>query len=590
MISTLYIVYDSNKNNIYKIGETIDLEKRIKQYRTYIPKIEIKFSIKTQYASQIEDIILRDFYDFREKKEDGLPTEWINKPLNEIINKIIYYTNNLSLFENINNENNCKWILKSGPNKGLNCGVKISENGFCKTHCSKINKDEILKKDYNCDLLNIDSKCDLPKSESNCDLSKLDSPKIESNCDSSNLNKEKIKKTNTNLISSESQKDVIDKTLINNIEIKEDMFKYIDKKESKNTKLINELKCQDISTLKKEIDKKELKELIILIKDYNINKTYDVNNIDLNIIFVEAIKNQHLNILYLFKKNNIKLQKCENEYLNKYLYAFNGDLENLKKIKNICFDSFVFSSATLNGNLENIKYLKLTNCPWDEWTFAYAALNGNLENIKWLKENSCPHDKWTFASTALNGNIENMKWLKENNFKWGVDTFHKAVENGNLENMKWLKKNKCPWSKCTFEYASLNGNLENMKWLKENGCPWSNCTFTYATKNGNLEIMKWLKENNCPWDELTFSSAAKNGNLENMKWLKENACPWNEETFSSAAKKGNLKNMIWLKENGCPWQLEENNYFWIKKNFFICIRKWKFRKYEMVKRKWLSLE
>ena len=41
--------------------------------------------------------------------------------------------------------------------------------------------------------------------------------------------------------------------------------------------------------------------------------------------------------------------------------GFNKDLENLKKLKSICFDSFVFSCATLNGNLENMKYLKLTN-------------------------------------------------------------------------------------------------------------------------------------------------------------------------------------------------------------------------------------
>ena len=207
MISTLYIVYDPNKNNIYKIGETIDLEKRIKQYRTYIPKIEIKFSIKTQYASQIEDIILRDFYDFREKKEDGLPTEWINKPLNEIINKIIYYTNNLSLFENINNENNCKWILKSGPNKGLNCGVKISENGFCKTHSSKINKE------------------DNPKIESNYDLTKINKeeiPKPESNYDSAKLNKEEILKSEYNHVSSNSQKYIMDE-YINKIDKKENM-------------------------------------------------------------------------------------------------------------------------------------------------------------------------------------------------------------------------------------------------------------------------------------------------------------------------------------------------------------------------------
>ena len=36
MISTLYIIYDPNKSNIYKIGEITDLDKRMKQYKTYI--------------------------------------------------------------------------------------------------------------------------------------------------------------------------------------------------------------------------------------------------------------------------------------------------------------------------------------------------------------------------------------------------------------------------------------------------------------------------------------------------------------------------------------------------------------------------
>ena len=76
--------------------------------------------------------------------------------MNEIINKIIYYTNNLSLFENIGNEPNCKWILKSGPNKGLNCKEEVVENGFCKKHSINLdNKSSFviqnklfLKKDY----------------------------------------------------------------------------------------------------------------------------------------------------------------------------------------------------------------------------------------------------------------------------------------------------------------------------------------------------------------------------------------------------------------------------------------------------------
>ena len=74
------------------------------------------------------------------KRDDGLISEWINKPLNEIINKIIFYINNLYLFENINNENNCKWILKCGSSKGLNCKQEVIDNGFCKIHSLKINK------------------------------------------------------------------------------------------------------------------------------------------------------------------------------------------------------------------------------------------------------------------------------------------------------------------------------------------------------------------------------------------------------------------------------------------------------------------
>ena len=48
-----------------------------------------------------------------------------------------------------------------------------------------------------------------------------------------------------------------------------------------------------------------------------------------------------------------------------------------------------FKYATLNGNLENMKWLYENNCPWEEKTFSCATLNGNLENIKWLEMNLC---------------------------------------------------------------------------------------------------------------------------------------------------------------------------------------------------------
>jgi len=176
---------------------------------------------------------------------------------------------------------------------------------------------------------------------------------------------------------------------------------------------------------------------------------------------------------------------CENIGFNK----INKDNLRCFEIKNFCGsiemlefaidkrnkNKYVINEQTTYylGNVEMFEYMKnnYSEIENTEYTFAYAALNGNLENMKWLKENCCPWDEETFVNAALNGNLENMKWLKENGCEWDGLAFYYAALNGNLENMKWLKENGCEWNEETFANAAENGNLDNMKWLKENECP-----------------------------------------------------------------------------------------------------------------------
>ncbi|KKN06944.1 hypothetical protein LCGC14_1072230, partial [marine sediment metagenome] len=51
--------------------------------------------------------------------------------------------------------------------------------------------------------------------------------------------------------------------------------------------------------------------------------------------------------------------------------------------------SYYFYIAALQGNLDNMKWLKRNGYPCNTWTFKAATINGNLDNIKWLKENGC---------------------------------------------------------------------------------------------------------------------------------------------------------------------------------------------------------
>ena len=62
------------------------------------------------------------------------------------------------------------------------------------------------------------------------------------------------------------------------------------------------------------------------------------------------------------------------------LLRVSNSFELLQWYWNHSLDTRTFNSATRNGNLENMKWLKANGCSWNISIFNYAAKNGNLEN------------------------------------------------------------------------------------------------------------------------------------------------------------------------------------------------------------------
>ena len=78
----------------------------------------------------------------------------------------------------------------------------------------------------------------------------------------------------------------------------------------------------------------------------------------------------------------------------------------------------------------------------------------------------------TCAAAAANGNLEELKALRVEKFPWDEDTCALAAKGGHLEVLKWLRENDCRWDERTCAYAAKGGHLEMLKWARANDCPW----------------------------------------------------------------------------------------------------------------------
>lgn len=85
----VYLIEDFN-NNIYKIGVTKDLKKRLRNLQTgNSNQISIKYTYETEYPFRIEQMLHNKFKEYKELNE------WYNLP-KEIVNNFYGYCDQFS--------------------------------------------------------------------------------------------------------------------------------------------------------------------------------------------------------------------------------------------------------------------------------------------------------------------------------------------------------------------------------------------------------------------------------------------------------------------------------------------------------------
>ena len=131
----------------------------------------------------------------------------------------------------------------------------------------------------------------------------------------------------------------------------------------------------------------------------------------------------------------------EKSFLDKFLELFNlYNTQTKKSFENVKLNTCIFKYVALNGNLNNMKWLKKNKCGYNERTFENAAKCGILKNMKWLKKNNCPIDKFTFVYVIDSGLLKNMIQNNKNNFP--LEQLKEIIlKKTSLKNIKWLKDN-----------------------------------------------------------------------------------------------------------------------------------------------------
>jgi hypothetical protein len=69
-------------------------------------------------------------------------------------------------------------------------------------------------------------------------------------------------------------------------------------------------------------------------------------------------------------------------------------------------------AAARSGQIEELKALRVENCPWDEETCAQAAYGGHLQVLQWARANGCPWNAETCYRAAKGGHLEVLHWAR----------------------------------------------------------------------------------------------------------------------------------------------------------------------------------
>jgi ankyrin repeat protein len=180
--------------------------------------------------------------------------------------------------------------------------------------------------------------------------------------------------------------------------------------------------------------------------------------------------------------------------LEEILTIFKDDLIMRNKILKIYpYELPSIEVATLNGDLETLKYLVSLGIKLKPVLMEMASQNGHLEIVKYLVSIDVKPTSDAINYASANGHLEIIKYLVSLGVKPRSKAIDDASTNGYLEIVKYLYSIGVVPTSNAINFASGNGHLEIVKYLYSIGAVPTSNAMDFATRNGHLETINFLK-------------------------------------------------------------------------------------------------
>ena len=83
-------------------------------------------------------------------------------------------------------------------------------------------------------------------------------------------------------------------------------------------------------------------------------------------------------------------------------------------------------------------------CDWDFNTSGVATIQGNLDMLKYCVDNGCDVHEGTCATAAKYGHLDCLEYLRSKNCPWNEEVCEYAHEKNHMDILTYAVKNKCP--------------------------------------------------------------------------------------------------------------------------------------------------
>ncbi len=226
-------------------------------------------------------------------------------------------------------------------------------------------------------------------------------------------------------------------------------------------------------------------------------------------------------------------------------YAFNGDLEALKKLHacgNLPFDyrnaPFQIASRCRHTRLTEWLVSLEPPCIWDAESLWCAVYLDDFQMVRQMRRQDplAPWHETCALTAATNDNLELLQWMR-------------------------AQASPCPLDNECCQLFAEHANLAAIQWLRgqQPSCPWGPpCTAAAAAK-GSLELLQWMRGQSppCPWDVSTSIAAAEFGDVTLVKWIYDQGGPIGADVYQCAITERHVPLLQWLHDSNIPKPTED---------------------------------